>query len=1121
MLSSLGFTRGFYYYPRIDKEMLRTYSRGLICLSGPHNGKIGSLMAREENEALEKELSWFQEVFGDDFFLSVENHTMSPESFEKDKVHKESWLVQKMEETWKKEARIREGAKYWGEKLGIGRVATHHICYLNREDWDAHEILMGILSGEPRYISNTDSFGNRRDKTINPKRDTLYSHEMYFKSPAEMEALFHNDPEAVANTRVIAGRCRVDLDFSKRYYPVFVPPELEGKKYTEKQRKKEAEQFLRSLAEAAIEKKYTGERLKEVQKKYPGRDPLDVVKERLAYELEVIISKEMCDYILIVYDFIAWAKQHGIPVGPGRGSGAGSIISYLTGITEIEPLRFDLFFERFINPERISYPDIDVDICMERRSEVIEYTIQKYGKDQVAQIITFGKMKAKMAIKDVGRVLGVSLSKVNQIAKLVPEDLDMTIERALELDPELLQMKQTDAETDELIRVARVLEGCIRNTGIHAAGIIISSGPLIETIPICTAKDSDVYVTQFSMKPVESVGMLKIDFLGLKTLTTIQRTVDSLPSKIDWVNLPLDDPATFELLNQGKTSGIFQLESGGMQELAKQLHIDRFEEIMAVAALYRPGPMEMIPSFIQRKHGREPIEYDHEKLVPILEETYGIMVYQEQVMQIAQLLAGYSLGEGDLLRRAMGKKDHEEMERQKGKFIQGAIGKGLSKELAASIFEKIEKFASYGFNKSHAAAYAYLCYVTAYLKANHPREWLAALMTSDIHDITKVAKHIVEAKGMGISVFPPDINESKEVFTALPSAIRFGLKAIKGMGSNVSDAILEERERGGPFETLDAFLRRIPFQKVGKKAIELLIDAGCFDYTGEKRRTLLQHLETNFEALMRQKKERELGVMDLFGDVPAILTVAEGEEIEVLTPLEMFLKEKQLLGFYVSGHPIDLYQEMTSAFLPVPLSDIAKCAHGDVIKIVFIVDTLDVKLSRFGKKYAAVKISDRSGESTVMLWSDAWQKQSSIIAENKVYAALAVVDMREELPRLNLREIALLDEMGQGDLNRLQEQIQTLEKWSKENDRKSKEQGEKKMGKKCTIHLDIDRMQLSHILEFREKFGAFSGEDSVEIVFTSNKRPMGVLTLDPSKKLDLEEVAGYFQSLPYFVDIIY
>lgn len=659
-LSSLAHLEGFYYTPRIDKELLAQHAGGLICLSGSNNSVLAHWIAKGNEEELLREIDWFQRVFGEDYFLELLRHEMKPEDLRDDGMQQESFLYQLYQDSVEKQKRRNERLIAVAGEKGIGCVAANDSRYMEREDFRAHEILMNIQSKEPCEIWEKDSYGNLKQRVLNPKREVVFTHELYFKSPEEMALLFSDLPQALENSLLIAEKCHFSFDFKTKYYPVFVPPHLEGKTSTPEERAQGAENYLRELCEEGISKRYTSERLEKVKEQYPDRDPLTVVRERLEYELSVILPKGMGDYLLIVWDFINWAKRNRIPMGPGRGSGAGSIVLYLIEITDIEPLRFNLFFERFINPERISYPDIDVDICMDRRQEVIDYTVQKYGKDKVAQIITFGTMKAKMAIKDVGRVLSVPLARVNEIAKLIPEDLNMTIEKALEIDPELKNLYDSDPEVQRLIDMAKKLEGSVRNTGIHAAGMIISGDPIIERIPVCTAKDSEMAVTQFSMKPVELVGMLKIDFLGLKTLTAIQHAVDAIKVRngieIDWVNLPLEDKKTFDLLNQGKTTGIFQLESGGMQDLAKQLHIDKFEEIIAVGALYRPGPMEMIPSFIQRKHGKETIEIDHPLMADILSETYGIMVYQEQVMQIASRLAGYTLGEGDVLRRAMEKR---------------------------------------------------------------------------------------------------------------------------------------------------------------------------------------------------------------------------------------------------------------------------------------------------------------------------------------------------------------------------------------------------------------------------------------------------------------------------------
>ncbi len=664
-LSSIAYTEGFYYYPRIDKELIEHHHQGLICLTGPFYGKIGSLITSNDDVGLFKEIDWMVKIFNDDLYLEVSRHKMSDENLRLDGVDKEPWLLQKIVDAYDKQEKIILKLKELGREKGIKCVATNDVKYLCREDWVSHEILMNVGSGESCEILDRDTYGKIKGRTPNPKRNTTYSHELYLKSPNQMRELFADFPEAIANTAEVAKKINLEFDFNKKFYPVYIPPGLDDKKDDDKQRLELVATYLKKICYEGIERKYTKNALDYVKEKFEDRDPLDVVKERLEYELSVIIPTGLCDYLLIVHDFIAWAKSQEILVGPGRGSGVGSIILYLIGITDIEPLRFNLFFERFINPERLSYPDIDVDICMERRSEVIDYTIKKYGKDKVAQIITFGTMKAKMAIKDVGRVLSVPLSKVNLIAKLIPDDIGMTIKRAFEIDEDLKKIYEEDEESRRVLDVAQKLEGSIRNTGVHAAGIIICGDPLTDHIPVCLSKESDMVVTQFSMKPVELAGMLKIDFLGLKTLTSIQKAISSIKTNkgdsINWVNLDLRDKKTFDLINQGKTEGIFQLESAGMTDLARQLHIDKFEEIIAVGALYRPGPMDMIPSFIARKHGKEEIIYDHKCIESILQETYGVMVYQEQVMAIASTLAGYSLGEGDVLRRAMGKKDRAVM----------------------------------------------------------------------------------------------------------------------------------------------------------------------------------------------------------------------------------------------------------------------------------------------------------------------------------------------------------------------------------------------------------------------------------------------------------------------------
>lgn len=1126
-LSSLGYTEGFYYYPRIDFELLETHNEGLICLTGGLDSRFAQEFFSGGKESLALALKRYQTLFPEDFYLEIQRHAMTEDLLVKEGMKEEAWLLQRYKDFEQKQTRYNEALVSLSQELKIPLAATNASHYLERDDWKAHEILLNVQSGEPCEILEKDAFGNPKFRTPNPKRKVYPSHEYYFKSKEEMNLLFKDLPQALSETLKIADKCHVEIDFKAKHYPVFVPPSLTEKKYGHEERKAEVEKFLWDLCQKGIEERYNSERLEAVAKVYPGQDPLEVVKKRLEMEMSIIAPKGMCDYLLIVWDFINWAKRNGIPVGPGRGSGAGSIVLYLIGVTDIEPLRFHLFFERFINPERISYPDIDVDICMERRGEVIQYTLEKYGKENVAQIITFGTMKAKMVIKDVGRVLSVPLPKVNEIAKLIPDDLNITLDGALEKDPDLKKLYEVDEEAKRIIDIGKRLEGSIRNTGIHAAGIIVSHEPLTEHIPICLSKDSDMPVTQYSMKPVEQVGMLKIDFLGLKTLTAIQYCVEAIQQNqnvlIDWVNLPLDNKATFDLLNQGKTLGIFQLESGGMQDLSRQLHLDRFEEIIAVGALYRPGPMDMIPSFINRKHGKEPIEYDHDWMRTILDETYGIMVYQEQVMQIASALAKYSLGEGDVLRRAMGKKDHAEMAKQREKFRQGALENGISEEIATRIFDKMEKFASYGFNKSHAAAYGYLSYATAFFKANYPREWMASLLTCDSADITKVAKFIGECEAMNIQMLPPDVNEADSRFTATPQGIRFAMSGIKGIGTGVVEAILTERRNKGPFTSLYQFIKRVDKKTVGKKAIENLVDAGCFDFTKWGRDELKEKIEEMYESALKEEKDVKHGVMTFFS------LLGESDEKRFLTPpkitrrtstLDRLFKEKELLGFFLTGHPMDDYREILKRLSCVPFESLKSLNHDSIVRTAFLIEDLDVKIaSKTQKKFAILKAGDGREHLEIPVWADLYEeKQSHLKVNALIYAVIHV----EQQPAFRL-SIKWLDDLMKADeamilscdeaFDRAKHQVERFAKLraldkseskkesasSTKNDspQKNKAKPGPSMSSKLKFNLllDVDKIRFSEILKLKELIREAPIGVLSRIDFLKNKQVMAHLHL--------------------------
>jgi DNA polymerase III subunit alpha len=1085
-LSSIGHLEGFYYTPRIDKETLYNHSEGLICLSGPLTGLIPHLIIQEKTPLLFEEIQWFKNVFKENYYFELQRHPMSEKEIRLDEMHQEEWLLQGYHDYIRNQEIVIEMLTALGKQFSIRCVATNGVHYLERQDWKALEILTNIQSGEPYEIWDKDSLGNLKGKISNPKRKAYFTHQHHFKTQEEMSLLFTSHPDAIAASVDIANEIDLQLDFKTRYYPVFTPPENLSK-----------EDFLRNLCNENIKKRYTPSAIAKVQEKYTNKKPLDVIQNRLSYELDTIISKEMCDYILIVYDFISWAKGKKIAVGPGRGSGVGSIVLYLIGITDIEPLRFNLLFERFINPQRPSYPDIDVDICMDRRNEVIEYTMQKYGKDNVAQIITFGTMKAKMAIKDVGRVLSVSLPKVNEITKLIPEELGTTIEKALLTNSDLQQKYDSDPEVKMVIDMAQCLEGSIRSTGTHAAGLIICADSLTDHIPVCAHKGSAMVVTQFSMKPVEIVGMLKIDFLGLKTLTSIQKTVNAIEihhkKTIDWSTIPLDDPATFQLLNEGDLNGLFQIESSGMQELIRKLHIDKFEELIAVLSLYRPGPMEMIPSFIQRKHGKEPIEFEHPLMQTVLAETYGIMVYQEQVMQLASLLAQYTLGEGDVLRRAMGKKDKVEMANQREKFQKGAKQTGIDSSIATAIFDKMEKFADYGFNKSHSAAYAYIAFFTAYLKANYPSDWMAALMTCDRDDVSKLTKLLTDTQKMKIPILPPDINESGKEFTSTPKGIRFAISGIKGVGEGVVDIIIKERERNGYFLSLENFCFRIDTQKIGKKTIQYLIEAGCFDFTDLYRQNMILMLDGLYKASTQKQKETAAGFVDLFQEALSNYIVTESLDTSVISKRQTLQKEKELLGFYITGHPLDEFQPLIKQLTCVSLKTIETLEEETLFRTAFLIEELEIKTShKTQKKFAIIKIGDGQHRWELPVWSNIFEEKKDIFVENQGCFALLQVDKKESDLKLQCHYIEALDRVDDTSIQTCDATFQRLKLQKKAYNKKKKNL----MNKKLQINLNPEKIRMSHIILLKKTIRSHPGTSPIIIEMSNTNRSLGKIYIE-------------------------
>lgn len=1111
LLSSLAFTEGFYYFPRIDRELLSQHAEGLICLSACLSSSVAQA-ALESEEALEKDLRWYQNLFGEDFYSEIQLHKMSEEKIAS---LGEEWLKHEYYQFIDSQTKVNQAVLDASKRLGIHSVATNDIHYIHADDWLAHEILLNVQLGETIRIAKQNTY------IPNPKRKTFRSREYYFKSPEEMARLFADHPETITNTLEVADKCNLHLNLSSKHYPIYVPEFLKSKQnYTEEERYAASAAFLRELCEKGLSTKYTLEKLAHISKKFPDRDPLELVKERLEMEMSIIIPKGMCDYLLIVWDIIYWAKDNGIPVGPGRGSGAGSVMLFLLGITEIEPIRFDLFFERFINPERLSYPDIDIDICMAGRERVINYAIERHGKDNVAQIITFGTMKAKMAVKDVGRTLDVPLSKVDHIAKHIPE-LNTTLAKALETDPHLNELYTNDAEAAQVIDMAMRLEGSIRNTGVHAAGVIICGDRLTNHIPICISKDSTMITTQFSMKPVESVGMLKVDFLGLKTLTSIHIAMRAIEKKtgklLEMASLPLDDKTTFALLHQGKTMGIFQMESKGMQELAKNLRPDSFEEIIAIGALYRPGPMDMIPSFINRKHGKEIIEYDHPLMESILKETYGIMVYQEQVMQIAGSLASYSLGEGDVLRRAMGKKDIDQMLKERTRFCERACKNGIDAELATTIFDKMEKFASYGFNKSHAAAYGLITYTTAYLKANYPKEWLAALLTSDSDDIEKVGKLIHEAHSMDICILPPDINESGTDFVATDKGIRFAMGAIRGIGKGLVESIIEEREKHGPYQSIRDFIQRSDLKKVTKKHTENLIDAGCFDVFELDRDVAQATLESLYDSISKEKKEAATGVMTFFS-----LNAMHQKHPIALTPAtnvvrrskkDILKKEKELLGIYLTEHPMDAVKDILPRLSVVSPGEFENLPHGAVIRTIFIIDKVTTRISSKGqRKFALLRVNDGVDSYELPIWPEMYAEQQDLLEEDRLIYAILSIDKRSESLRLScrwMRDLSLINEdlIQECDdmFDKIKSQMQKMSYLNLETN-KDTNQGKTSTMSKSTDHrsqapivklsLDLEQLRHSHLCTLKQIIRKYPGSRTLSLVFTKNNERVATISPD-------------------------
>ncbi|MCS6897551.1 MAG: DNA polymerase III subunit alpha, partial [Nitrospira sp.] len=871
------------------------------------------------------------------------------------------------------------------KKLNIPLVATNDCHYLKKEDARPHDLMLCLQTG----------------KTISdPNRLKFDTDQLYVKSTEEIAAEFKELPEAVANTVRIAEACNLELALNRTHLPQYKVPDG----FTR-------ESYLEQLAQEGL-----AARLKE----RPSAIPAAAYEARLKEELTIICSMGFAGYFLIVWDIIRFARSRGIPVGPGRGSAAGILVAYALRITDLDPLVYNLLFERFLNPERVSLPDIDMDFCMDRRGEVLNYVVEKYGSDHVAQIITFGTLGAKAAIRDVGRVLEIPYADVDRVAKLVPNQLNITLQQALDQEPKLRELVETDAKVKELMTVARSLEGLARHASTHAAGVVISEEPLTDHVPLYKGANDEI-VTQYSMGDVEKIGLVKFDFLGLKTLTMIHNAVELInrthpdrpPLIID--RIPFDDPQTFALLSSGKTTGLFQLESAGMRDLLTGLKPDRFEDIIAIIALYRPGPMDLIPDFIKRKQGKVPITYEVPELEDLLKETYGIIVYQEQVMAIANKIAGFSLGQADILRRAMGKKKPEEMEKLRAKFIEGARKHRLTEAKAKKLFDLIQKFAGYGFNKSHAAAYAVVTYQTAYLKAHYPTEFMASLLTSEMGNTDKIVGYLTECREMGIRVLPPDVNESEKNFSVVEGGIRFGLAAIKNVGESAVESIIAARREHGIFRSFFDFCRRVDLHKVNKRMLEGLIKAGAFDSTGARRAQLMAVLDQAIEEGAAAQEERARGQISIFGDGgtaaasgladPPLPDVPEWDHDQLLK------YERELTGFYITAHPLSRFESALKRFATATTATLSEIGDGKEVKLCGIVTAVKVLTTKKGDRMAYVQLEDPQGLVEIIVFPDLFRSASELLTPERVVQVTGVVDRAEKGTRLKGTKLESLDSL--------------------------------------------------------------------------------------------------------------
>jgi DNA polymerase-3 subunit alpha len=939
-LSSFAFTEGYYYKPRIDRELLARYSEGIIALSACLSGVPTSLLIAGRFEEAARRAKEFEDILGKgNYYLEIQNHGLEEEL-----------------------KTVIPGTLELSRKTGIPIAATNDCHYLMRDDWRAHDVLICIGAG----------------KTVSEKRRLKYKQgEFYFRTPQEMWMIFGKEmPQALLNTVAIAEMCELNLPKGESHLPVYRVPEGET-----------VDTYFAKLARQGLEERWAA-----IKDRPDRKHDLDDYKARLEHEIRVIQQMGYSGYFLIVWDFINYAKKNQIPVGPGRGSAAGSLVSYCLKITDIDPLQYDLLFERFLNPERVSMPDIDIDFCVRGRGRVIDYVANYYGRDHVAQISTFGTMASKAVIKDVGRALEMPYAEVERIAKMIPPPVrgrSVSIEEAIRQNPDLKRAIETDPRVREVVEIARRLEGCSRHASVHAAGVVISPKPIYELVPISKTSRDEI-TTQYTMTDLEKTGMLKMDFLALTTLTIIDDCLKSIEREtgqnIDLSNIPLDDKATLQLFAEGKTEAIFQFESEGMKDICRRLKPEGLEDLSALNALYRPGPIDsgMIDDFIDRRHGRKKVRYDFPELKEVMGNTLGVLVYQEQIMAVFQKLAGYSLGEADLVRRAMGKKKREELEKHKETFLKRAVERGHDRAKLERLWQSIEGFADYAFNKSHALAYGYLAYQTAYLKAHYPTHFWAAVLSNELNNTAKVVKYINEARAQGIEILPPDVNASLDNFTANGRQIRFGLAAIRGLGQSAVSCIIEARNAGGPFKSIFDFAERVDARAVNKRVLESLIRAGAFDSLGCRRSQLFAVIDSAIESGARIQRSRAAGQTYLFSSLgPSATQLVEPPlpQIDEWPRQELLRGEKETLGFYISGHPLLGYEEALKELANADVDKLLNLHHGAQVAIGGIITDLSVRTTKKGDQFALFQLEDQYGSVKVVAWPDLFNKSSSLIKD--------------------------------------------------------------------------------------------------------------------------------------------